>query len=86
MYMCSAGFAPSTCSATAQTIVRGTIVPPSSGSVSMRHHSAPCSACQDFLNDSGSVTECVAGSNTGGLRSASANDAASGPSASFAAS
>ena len=38
----------------------------------------------DFLNDSGSVTVCVLGSNTGGLRSASANDSAIGPSASRA--
>ena len=38
----------------------------------------------DFLNDSGSVTECVLGSNTGGLRSPSANDSAIGPSASRA--
>jgi hypothetical protein len=33
------------------------------------------------LNDSGSVTEWVAGSNTGGFRSASVKDSASGPSA-----
>ena len=39
--------------------------------------------CIDFLNDSGSVTECVAGSKTGGLRSASTKDAAIGPSASL---
>ena len=56
MYMCSAGFAPSTCSATAQTTVRGTSWPPSSGIVSRRHHSLSTSAFQDFLNDSGSVT------------------------------
>ena len=31
------------------------------------------------MSDSGSVTEWVAGSKTGGLRSASAKDAASGP-------
>ena len=42
------------------------------------------SARTDFLNDSGSVTVCVLGSNTGGLRSASANDSAIGPSASLA--
>ena len=40
-------------------------------------------ALTDFLNDSGSVTECVAGSKTGGLRSASTKDAAIGPSASL---
>jgi len=34
-----------------------------------------------LLNASGSVTECVFGSKTGGLRSPSTNDAASGPSA-----
>ncbi len=41
-----------------------------------------CSAWTDFLNDSGSVTEWVFGSNTGGLRSPSTNDSAIGPSAS----
>ena len=40
-------------------------------------------ALTDFLNDSGSVTEFVAGSKTGGLRSASTKDAAIGPSASL---
>ena len=36
------------------------------------------SARIDFLNESGSVTVWVLGSNTGGLRSASANDSAIG--------
>ena len=43
-----------------------------------------CTARTDFLNGSGSVTEWVLGSKTGGLRSPSANDSAIGPSASRA--
>ncbi|AMC62049.1 Uncharacterised protein [Mycobacterium tuberculosis] len=39
-------------------------------------------ALTDFLNDSGSITEWVFGSKTGGLRSPSTNDSATGPSAS----
>ena len=41
---------------------------------------------KESLNDSGMVTEKVSGSNTGGLRSASTNDAASGPLATFSSS
>jgi len=43
---------------------------------------ASMTARTDCLNESGSATECVWGSNTGGLRSASTNDSATGPSAS----
>ncbi len=57
MYMCSAGFDPSTCSAIAHTRVRGTSWPPSSGRVSVRHHSLSLSALNDFFSDSGTVTE-----------------------------
>ena len=66
----------------AQCSDRGASVPPSSAGSSRRNHSASMNAWKDFLNASGIVTECVAGSKTGGLRSASANDSAMGPVAS----
>ena len=59
------------------------MVPPSSGGTESRHHSASISARNDFLNDSGSVTLLVAWSKTGGLRSASVKDSATGPTASL---
>jgi hypothetical protein len=74
-----AGLAPRTSSATAHSNERGTAVPPSSSGRPSRNHSASMNAWNDFLNDSGIVTEPVAGSKTGGLRSASENDSASGP-------
>ncbi len=61
----------------------GTTVPPSSGGTDSRHHSASISARYDLLKDSGIVTSPVAGSKTGGLRSLSANESATGPSASL---
>jgi len=81
-YIHTAGLAPRISSATDQARERGTTVPPSSGGSSSRYHSASMNASKDFLNAAGTVTEWVAGSNTGGLRSASANDSATGPTAS----
>ncbi len=77
----AAGFAPRTKLATAQLTDLGTTVPPSSGGTDRRHHCASASARYDFLNDSGIVTLCVPGSKTGGLRSESAHDSATGPTA-----
>ena len=85
-YIHAAGLAPRMNSATAQFSDRGATVPPSSGGTASRHSSASISARNDFLNASGIVTVCVAGSNTGGLRSASAQDCATGPVASRSAS
>ena len=70
----------------AQATMAGAGTPPISSASPMRNHSPCCQVRNDFLNGSGSVTACVSGSNVGGLRSASANDSASGPSASFDAS
>ena len=75
-YIQTAGLAPRISSATDQASVRGTLVPPSSAGSSSRNHSASTKAWYDRLNPSGIRTECVAGSNTGGCRSASANDSA----------
>src|SRR5665647_3431427 len=71
------GFAPRTSSATAQRSDGGTTVPPSSRGTSMRHHSASRYVLYDLMNDAGSFTELVAGSNTGGLRSESSRLSAS---------
>ena len=81
-YIQTAGLAPRMSSATAQARVRGAPVPPSSAGRSRRNHSASMNALNDFLKLAGMVTSPVAGSNTGGLRSASANESASGPLAS----
>ena len=83
VYIQAAGLAPRMNSATAQASDLGTTVPPSSGGTESRHHSASMSARNDLRNDSGIVTLPVAGSKTGGLRSASANDSATGPIASL---
>src|SRR3954451_12147948 len=80
-YMWIAGLAPSTISAAAQLNERGSPGPPSSAGSGSRSQPASTYVRYDFLNDSGRVTVEVAGSKTGGLRSASANDSASGPSA-----
>ena len=81
-YIQTAGLAPRISSATAQARERGAPVPPSPGGRSRRNHSASMNAAKDFLNPSGMRTEPVCGSNTGGCRSASANDSAIGPVAS----
>ena len=81
-YIQIAGLAPRISSATAQCSDRGAWVPPSSAGSSRRNHSASMNAWKDFLNASGMRTDEVAGSNTGGLRSASANESAIGPVAS----
>ena len=82
--MHTAGLAPRMCSLSAHMSALGIGMPPSSSSMPTLSQPASSSARTDFLNDSGSVTEWVLGSKTGGLRSASANDSASGPSASRA--
>ena len=75
--MWTAGLAPSTSSATAQRSERrddrAAELARAGPAATTRRRCRPGS---DFLNDSGSVTECVAGSKTGGLRSASRKDAA----------
>ena len=81
-YMCTAGFAPRIISSAAQRSEAGTTVPSSSSGSCIRHHSASMYALNDFLNDSGSVAVCVCGSKTGGLRSESSSDSATGPDAS----
>ena len=78
----AAGLAPRMKLAAAQASDLGTTVPPSSGGTESRHHSASISARNDFLKDSGMVTSPVAGSKTGGLRSPSTSDSATGPVAS----
>ncbi len=67
----------------AQLSERGAWVPPSSAGRFSRYHSASMNARYDLRSDSGTRTELVAGSKTGGLRSASARDSASGPVASL---
>ena len=78
-YIHTAGLAPSTCSCSDHTIALGIGMPPSSSSMPTLSQPPSMSARTDFLNGSGSVTECVSGSNIGGLRSASANDSATAP-------
>ena len=80
--MKAAGLAPRIISKAAQVSTCGAPKPPRCSGRSRRYHSPSSMALTDFLNDSGSVTEFVAGSKTGGLRSASTKDAATGPSAS----
>ncbi|SHW37935.1 Uncharacterised protein [Mycobacteroides abscessus subsp. abscessus] len=65
----------------AQDSDRGTGVPPSSSWSPTRSQPASVMALTDFLKASGMATEWVSGSKTGGLRSPSANESASGPSA-----
>ena len=79
-YIHRPGLAPRMKLATPHWSDLGTTVPPSSGGTDSRHHSASISARYDFLNDSGIVTSPVAGSKTGGLRSLSTNESATGPS------
>ena len=79
-YIQTAGLEPRTSSATAQQRPRRP-VPPSSAGSERRYHSASMKARYDLRSDSGMRTELVCGSNTGGLRSASAKDSASGPAA-----
>ena len=80
--MKTAGLAPRTISNAAHVSACGAPKPPRCSGRSRRYHSPSLSAWTDFLKLAGRVTECVAGSNTGGLRSASTKDAAIGPSAS----
>ena len=84
--MKAAGWAPRANSLIAHATIEGAGTPPISSDSPMRNHSPCCHARNDFLNGSGSVTAWVSGSNVGGWRSVSANDSASGPSASRAAS
>jgi hypothetical protein len=80
--MKTAGLAPSTISKAAQVRACGAPEPPRCSGRSRENQSPSSMARTDRLKLSGRVTEEVAGSNTGGLRSASAKDSASGPSAS----
>ena len=81
-YMYTAGLAPSTCSIRAHCSARGIGMPPSSSATPILSQPPSVMARTDFLNGSGSLTVCVSGSKTGGLRSLSANESAMGPSAS----
>ena len=72
------------CSIRAHCSARGIGMPPSSSARPTLSQPPSSSARIDFLKASGSVTVWVSGSNTGGLRSPSANDSAIGPSASRA--
>ena len=83
-YMYAAGLAPRMCSIRAHFSAEGIGIPPSSSSRPILSQPPSSRARTDFLKDSGIATEWVLGSNTGGLRSASANDSAIGPSASRA--
>ena len=78
------GFALNSNSLIAHVSGAGAATPPTSSARPMRHHSASLTACTDFANSGGTEMVCLCGSNTGGLRSASANDSATGPSASLA--
>ena len=62
MYMNAAGLAPSSISAAAQRRVGGAPEPPRCSGRSSRQKPASISAANDFLNDSGIVTEHVLGS------------------------
>ena len=79
-YIQIAGLAPRTCSCSAHSRALGTGTPPRTSSTPTLSQPPSMKARTDSLNDSGSVTVWVFGSNTGGLRSPSTNDAASGPS------
>ena len=81
-YIHTAGLAPSRCSCSAHSSALGIGMPPSASSRPTLSQPASMTARTDFLKDSGSVTECVSGSKTGGLRSPSTNESATGPSAS----
>ena len=81
-YIQTAGLAPRMCSCSAHSSALGIGMPPRASSRPTLSQPASWTARTDFLNDSGSVTECVSGSKTGGLRSPSTNDSATGPSAS----
>jgi hypothetical protein len=70
-YIQTGAFAPSTFSARPHQKARGASVPPSSEGRSSRQNSDAIQLANDFLNDSGRFAVCVAGSKTGGLRSAS---------------
>ncbi len=85
-YMKIDGLAPTRNSLIAHVTSRGAATPPTSGSTPTRPQPASCHARTDATYSGGNVTSCVAGSNVGGFRSATENDAATGPSASAAAS
>jgi hypothetical protein len=70
-YIQTGALAPSTSSASDHHRARGAGDPPSSAGRSSRQNSASMNARYDRLNDSGSGALCVAGSKTGGWRSAS---------------
>ena len=78
-YIQTAGLAPSTSSASAQPRDRGAPVPPRLGRELEPVPLGVDERAVGPLERSGMRTEWVAGSKTGGLRSASANDSASGP-------
>jgi hypothetical protein len=81
-YIQTAGLAPRMCSLSAHSSALGAGTPPRSSSRPTLSQPPSMVTRTDFLKDSGSLTVWVAGSNTGGLRSPSANDSAIGPSAS----
>src|SRR4029077_8738873 len=76
-YIQTAGLAPSTISPTAHSNDEGAGVPPSSANVPRRQYSASIQARWVVLSAWGTGAVWVSGSKTGGVRSASSNDAAS---------
>src|SRR4029450_1388565 len=70
-YIHTGALAPRMFSAMAHQRARGASVPPSVEGRSRRQNSDAIHCSYDFLKDSGSGAVCVAGSNTGGLSSAS---------------
>ena len=80
------GLAPTRNSLMAQVTIRGAATPPTAGSTPTSPQPPSCQTRTDATYSGGSVTSWVSGSNTGGVRSATENDAATGPSARAAAS
>ena len=78
------GLAQNSISATAHVSGAGAGTPPISSAMPSRHHCASRTARTVSAISSDTEMLWVAGSNTGGLRSAATNDAATGPSASRA--
>ena len=75
-----AGFAQTIISLTAQVTGAGAGTPPITSDIPSRHHPASLNAATAGRTESGTVIVCSPGTNRGGLRSASTNESAIGPS------
>lgn len=75
-----AGFAQAIISLTAQVTGDGAGTPPITSDIPIRHHPASLNAATDRRTESGTLIVCSTGTNRGGLRSASTNESAIGPS------